>query len=74
MSKSDKPTEHSTISKSRENKEKAIAISIASSLASIIAKFATHPIDTIKAKLQVSRMEMRTLSDVKLGGAIELGI
>ena len=57
----------------KQDKEKAIALSIGSSAAGMIAKFVTHPIDTIKAKLQVSRIEMRTLSDVKLGNAIELG-
>lgn len=45
-----------------------------SSLASLIAKFLTHPIDTIKSKLQVSRIQMRTISDVKLGTAIQLGL
>jgi hypothetical protein len=46
------------------------ALSIGSSIASMIAKFTTHPIDTIKAKIQVNRMKMRNVSDIKIGNAI----
>jgi hypothetical protein len=47
-----------------------IALSISSSFASMIAKFVTHPIDTIKSKLQVNTIQMRNLSDIKLGNAL----
>jgi hypothetical protein len=39
----------------------------------MIAKIVTHPIDTIKAKLQVSRVEMKTISSVKFGSALDIG-
>lgn len=39
----------------REEKIKTYAISMGSSVAVMIAKLLTHPIDTIKSKLQVSR-------------------
>jgi hypothetical protein len=46
------------------------ALSISSSIASMIAKFVTHPIDTIKSKLQVNTIQIRNLSDIRLGNAI----
>ena len=58
----------------KKEKEQALALTIGSSVASMIGKIVTHPIDTIKAKLQVNRLQMRTLSDVKPGMAIDLGI
>lgn len=58
----------------KKEKEQALAVTIGSSVASMIGKIVTHPIDTIKAKLQVNRLQMRTLSDVKPGMAIDLGI
>lgn len=58
----------------KKEKEQALAVTIGSSVASMIAKIVTHPIDTIKAKIQVNRLQMRTLSDVKPGMAIDLGI
>ena len=38
----------------------------------MIAKFALHPIDTIKAKVQVSTSLLKDLSDYKPGRALEL--
>lgn len=54
---------------SNEERHRTLALSIGSSLAGMLAKFLTHPIDTVKAKLQVNRMQMRTLSEVKVGKA-----
>lgn len=42
--------------KEKENKRLLIATSIASPLSSIIAKFVTYPIDTIKTKIQANRI------------------
>lgn len=36
-----------------ENKRNIYATSLAASIASVIAKFTLHPIDTIKAKMQI---------------------
>jgi hypothetical protein len=42
--------------KDKKDKQEAIALSIGSPFASMISKFITYPLDTVKAKLQVSRV------------------
>ena len=51
---------------------KIIATSLASPIASFIAKFVTYPIDTIKTKIQADRMALKDLSNYKVGHSIEL--
>lgn len=48
-------------------KRNMMATSIASPFAGMIAKFVMHPIDTIKSKVQVNRMELKSVSDYKFG-------
>lgn len=55
--------------KNKESKEIALATSIASSTASMIAKFLCHPIDTIKAKVQINRQKIQNINDAKIGKA-----
>lgn len=50
------------------------ATSIASSTASMVAKFVCHPIDTIKAKVQINRQKMQNINDAKMGKAFQIGI
>lgn len=50
-----------------------LATSIASPFAGMIAKFIMHPIDTIKAKVQVNRIALHSVKDIKSGMAIDLG-
>lgn len=45
-----------------EERRKLIGTTIASPLASIIAKYACHPIDTIKSKIQAKSTEMHSIS------------
>lgn len=47
-----------------------MATAIASMPATVVAKYVTHPIDTIKAKVQVSRLQMRKVTDFKFGQAL----
>ena len=47
-----------------------IATTIASSIASVIAKYACHPIDTIKSKVQARATSMHKLSEYKVGHSI----
>ena len=51
---------------------KIIATSLASPIASFIAKFVTYPIDTIKTKIQADRVALKDLSNYKVGHSIEL--
>ena len=44
------------MSSDQKDRRSAVALSLGSSLAAMIAKLVTHPIDTIKAKLQISRI------------------
>jgi len=44
-----------------------VATSIASSFASMIARFVMHPVDTMKAKVQVSKNSLKSVSDYKVG-------
>lgn len=39
----------------------------------MIGKVVTHPIDTIKSKVQVNRLQMKKITDVKFGTAKKLG-
>lgn len=53
-----------------EHKRKMVATTIASPFATIIAKYLTHPIDTIKSKVQARSTEMHKLSEYKVGHSI----
>lgn len=53
-------------------RRKVIATSIASPLASLIAKFATYPIDTLKTQIQADRMKLHSLSHYKVGHSLAL--
>ena len=53
---------------------KVVATSIASPLASLIAKFVTYPIDTIKTKVQADQISMRNISSYKLGRSFDLSM
>ena len=44
-----------------------MATSLASPFASMIAKFVMHPIDTIKTKVQVNRVALKSVTDYKSG-------
>lgn len=44
-----------------------MATSIASPFASMIAKFIMHPLDTIKSKVQVNRIALKSVNDYKPG-------
>lgn len=57
-----------------EKRKKVIATTIASPIATIIAKFACHPIDTIKSKIQARASKLHNLSEYEMGHSIELGI
>ena len=50
-----------------------LATSIASPFAGMIGKLIMHPVDTIKAKVQVNRIAIHKVKDIKAGMAIELG-
>lgn len=50
-----------------------LATSIASPFASMIAKFVMHPIDTIKSKVQVNRIALKSVTDYKAGMVTNLG-
>lgn len=39
----------------------------------MIAKFIMHPVDTIKAKVQVNRIALHSVKDIKPGMALYLG-
>ena len=54
------------------DKRNILATSIASPFASMIAKFVLHPIDTIKSKVQVNRMQLKKVSDYKPGTVLQL--
>lgn len=47
-----------------------VATTIASPFATVVAKYLTHPIDTIKSKVQARSTEMHTLSAYKIGHSI----
>lgn len=60
-----------------EDQEKSIkrnllATSMASPFAGMIAKFVMHPVDTIKSKVQVNRMEMKSVADYRPGVVLNL--
>jgi len=40
----------------------------------MIAKFVMHPIDTIKSKVQVNRIQMKSVIDYKVGRVTNLSI
>jgi hypothetical protein len=40
----------------------------------MIAKFVMHPIDTIKSKVQVNRIQMKSVADYKVGRVTNLSI
>lgn len=50
-----------------DKKNELAATSVASTLAGFIAKIAVHPIDTIKAKVQVNRSRVDNLKDFNKG-------
>ena len=54
-------------------KRKLIATTVASPLASVIGKYLTYPIDTIKTMVQADRLEMKNISNYKVGRSLELG-
>lgn len=39
----------------------------------MIGKFVMHPVDTIKSKVQVNRMKVKSLSDYRPGMVTNLG-
>jgi hypothetical protein len=43
---------------------------IASPLAGMIGKFLLHPVDTLKAKVQVNRIQLHSVTDYKPGMAL----
>lgn len=49
-----------------------LATSIASPFAGMIGKFVMHPVDTIKSKVQVNRMQLKSVSDYKSGTVTRL--
>lgn len=51
----------------QKSNEELFATSIAAPIAGMISKFITHPIDTIKAKVQVNTMKLTNVSDIKIG-------
>lgn len=51
-------------------RRKIIATAMVSPLASVIAKYAVHPIDTIKSKIQARSASMHKLSEYKLGHSL----
>lgn len=53
-------------------KRNLLATSMASPFAGMIAKFVMHPVDTIKSKVQVNRMEMKSVADYKHGTVLKL--
>lgn len=53
-----------------EHRRKMVATTIASPFATVVAKYLTHPIDTIKSKVQARSAEMHRLSEYKLGHSI----
>lgn len=55
-----------------DKRRNLVATSIASPFASMIAKFLLHPIDTIKAKVQVNRMALHSVTDYKPGTILNL--
>lgn len=60
--------------KDYEDRRKIIATTIASPLSSLVAKFVTYPIDTIKTKIQANRSGLHHLSDYNFGHSIKLSI
>lgn len=60
--------------KEREKKRNLLATSIASPFAGMIGKFVMHPVDTIKSKVQVNRMQLKSVSDYKPGTVTRLSI
>jgi hypothetical protein len=55
------------------NRRKVIATTIASPLASLIAKFITYPIDTVKTQIQANTIKLHDLSNYKVGHSLSLG-
>jgi hypothetical protein len=55
------------------SQRKVIATTIASPLASVIAKFVTYPIDTLKTQVQANRIALQKVSDYKVGHSLNLG-
>lgn len=43
-------------------------------MASVIAKYFCHPIDTIKSKVQARASTLHTLSEYKVGHSLEIGM
>ena len=58
----------------KDKKRSMLATSLASPFAGMIGKFVMHPVDTIKAKVQVNRMKLRSVNDYKPGLVKNLGI
>jgi hypothetical protein len=54
-------------------KRNIAATSIASPFAGMVARFVMHPIDTVKAKVQVSRIALKSLTDYKSGMVGNIG-
>ena len=44
-----------------DNRKRVVATSIASPVASLLAKYACHPIDTIKSKIQARASSLKTV-------------
>lgn len=51
----------------QKNSNEIAATTVASTLAGFIAKIAVHPIDTVKAKVQVNRARIDNLRDFNKG-------
>lgn len=56
----------------KQKKRNMLATSIASPFAGMIGKFVMHPVDTIKSKVQVNRMQLKSVSDYKSGTVTRL--
>jgi hypothetical protein len=65
-------TENDQLTKEKNDKRLLIATSLASPLASVVAKFVTYPIDTVKTKVQADRINLHRLSDYKVGHSLRL--
>ena len=59
--------------KDRRDRIKVLATTLASPLSSVISKYACHPFDTIKSKVQARATHLHGLSEYKVGHSFELG-
>ena len=65
-------TENEQLTKDKANKRLLIATGLASPIASVVAKFVTYPIDTVKTKIQADRISLHRISDYKVGHSLRL--